>query len=47
VERRLDLLKSQIMSEWRALNCCYELVIEPEIFWRLGGPAERRKGGDE
>ena len=45
VEQRLDLLKAQIMSEWQALNCCYELVIEPEIFWRLGGPPERRKGG--
>ena len=45
VKRRLDLLKAQIMSEWQALNCCYELVIEPEIFWRLGGPPERRKGG--
>ena len=45
VEQRLDLLKSQIMTEWQALNCCYELVIEPEIFWRLGGPPEQRKGG--
>ena len=47
VEQRLDLLKEQIMSEWQALNCCYELVIEPEIFWRLGGPPKRRKGGSE
>jgi hypothetical protein len=47
VEQRLELLKSQIMSEWQALNCCYELVIEPEIFWRLGGPPERRKGGSK
>ena len=45
VERRLELLKSQIMSEWQALNCCYELVVEPEIFWRLGGPPARRQGG--
>ena len=46
-ERRLELLKAQIMSEWQDLNCCYELVIEPEIFWRLGGPPERRKGGSK
>jgi uncharacterized repeat protein (TIGR01451 family) len=44
VEKRLELLKSQIMTEWQELNCCYELVIEPEIFWRLGGSPERRKG---
>ncbi|RLA26052.1 MAG: hypothetical protein DRR11_20280, partial [Gammaproteobacteria bacterium] len=47
VEQRLDLLKKQIMSEWQELNCCYELVVEPEIFWRLGGPPERRKGGSK
>jgi uncharacterized repeat protein (TIGR01451 family) len=38
VERRLELMKQQIMTAWQALNCCYELVIEPEIYWRLGGP---------
>jgi uncharacterized repeat protein (TIGR01451 family) len=44
VERRLDSLKDQIMTAWKDLNCCYELVIEPEIFWRLGGPPVIRKG---
>ena len=38
VERRLSALKEQIMTSWSDLNCCYELVIEPEIYWRLGGP---------
>jgi len=32
------LLKGQIMGAWEELNCCYELVVEPEVFWRLGGP---------
>jgi hypothetical protein len=41
VEHRLDALKDQIMTSWEDLNCCYELVIEPEIFWRLGAPADR------
>ena len=38
VNRRLDSLKNDIGAAWEELNCCYELVIEPEIFWRLGGP---------
>jgi hypothetical protein len=44
VDRRLDSLKDQIMTAWQELNCCYELVIEPEIFWRLGGPPRKPKG---
>jgi hypothetical protein len=44
VERRLDSLKKQIMTAWQDLNCCYELVIEPEIYWRLGAPPDKRKG---
>ncbi len=43
VERRLDALKNQIMTAWQDLNCCYELVIEPEIFWRLGAPLDKGK----
>ena len=38
VEQRLDAMKKQIMAAWQDLNCCYELVIEPEIYWRLGAP---------
>jgi len=41
VERRLDVMKDQIKARWEELGCCYELVIEPEIFWRLGAPAEK------
>ena len=44
VDRRLESLKDQIMTAWQELNCCYELVIEPEIFWRLGGPPHKPKG---
>jgi uncharacterized repeat protein (TIGR01451 family) len=44
VERRLDALKQQIMTAWEDLNCCYELVIEPEIFWRLGTPPDKPRG---
>jgi hypothetical protein len=44
VERRLEAIKQRIMKEWQALNCCYELVIEPEIYWRLGEPADRGRG---
>jgi uncharacterized repeat protein (TIGR01451 family) len=43
VERRLDALKNQIMTAWQDLNCCYELIIEPEIFWRLGAPPNKPK----
>ena len=46
VERRLDAMKEQIMAAWQDLSCCYELVIEPEIHWRLGAPPDNpRKVG--
>jgi uncharacterized repeat protein (TIGR01451 family) len=41
VNDRLELLKNQIMVAWEELDCCYKLVIEPEVFWRLGGPAAK------
>jgi uncharacterized repeat protein (TIGR01451 family) len=40
VQRRLDVVQEKIMHAWQELNCCYELVIEPEIYWRLGAPPE-------
>ena len=43
VEQRLDSVKAQIMNAWQELNCCYELVIEPEVYWRLGAPRDRAK----
>jgi len=38
VERRMEAVRSQIAQAWQAMNCCYELAIEPEVFWRRGGP---------
>ena len=29
-------IKNDVMVAWQELNSCYELVIEPEVFWRLG-----------
>ncbi len=41
VERRLKAVKQQVLDAWKALNCCYQLTIEPETFWRLGGPPQQ------
>jgi hypothetical protein len=51
VEQRIDALRSQIEAAWKTTDdcCAYELVIEPEVFWRRGGPPaarERRRGED-
>ena len=46
VNRRLEMLKRRISEEWQASDASYELVIEPEIFWRRGGPVDTRKGTD-
>lgn len=46
VERRLNALKKTISTRWQELNCCYDLVIEPDIHWRLGAPPEKRQGGE-
>ncbi len=43
VDRRLEKLKNDIVLAWQDLNCCYELVVEPEVFWRLGGPSDNSK----
>ncbi len=47
VNRRLDALKREIMTAWEGMDCCYELVIEPEIFWRLGAPPEQAREADK
>ena len=46
VERRLESIKEQIITGWAELNCCYELVIEPEVYWRLGAPPDRPRGAN-
>ncbi len=43
VDKRLATLKEEIMTRWQGLACCYELAIEPEVFWRLGGPPDVSK----
>jgi uncharacterized repeat protein (TIGR01451 family) len=47
VERRMNSIKEQIMAAWLELNCCYELVIEPEVYWRLGGPPDTARRADK
>jgi uncharacterized repeat protein (TIGR01451 family) len=37
VDRRMEALKSRIAEAWEA-RARYPLTIEPEVFWRLGGP---------
>jgi uncharacterized repeat protein (TIGR01451 family)/fimbrial isopeptide formation D2 family protein len=41
VERRVQALKERITHSWETLNPGYRLAIEPEVFWRLGGPPEK------
>ncbi|MFZ8983685.1 MAG: hypothetical protein ACO213_05315 [Steroidobacteraceae bacterium] len=41
VDQRMKVIKATIEETWEALDCCYRLTIEPEVFWRLGGPVNR------
>ena len=41
VDRRVESIKQQITEAWNAMNCCYRLTIEREVFWRLGGPPKQ------
>jgi uncharacterized repeat protein (TIGR01451 family) len=40
VDDRVEALERAIRARWAADGCCYELEIESEIFWRLGGPPD-------
>ena len=40
VAQRVEVLKTDIAAAWAELNCCYELVIETEVFWRRGAPVK-------
>jgi uncharacterized repeat protein (TIGR01451 family) len=48
VNRRLEAVDHAITDAWRAMNCCYELTIEREVFWLRGSPpkepVERLRG---
>jgi hypothetical protein len=41
VDDRLEAVKAEISEAWGELNESYRLTIEPEVFWRRGGPLER------
>ena len=41
VDERLAAIKEQVMEAWEALDCCYRLTVEPEVFWRRGGPPDQ------
>jgi hypothetical protein len=30
-----------VSREWEALECCYKLTIETEVYWRRGAPPKR------
>jgi hypothetical protein len=45
VKMRLDAIKHEVAERWAALNCCYRLTIETEVYWRRGGPPERSTTG--
>ena len=47
VDRRVKALQAQIATAWEEINCCYELVIEPEVYWRRGGPVKQSRGGEQ
>lgn len=38
VEDRLQIIKEQLEKRWQDINCCYQLLIETEVFWRKGSP---------
>jgi hypothetical protein len=55
VEQRMDMMKQHITQSWKGLqkspecsagtaNHCYPLTIEPEVFWRRGGPPNELGG---
>jgi uncharacterized repeat protein (TIGR01451 family) len=47
-DRRLESVDHTISDAWHAMNCCYELTIEREVFWLRGSPpkepVERLRG---
>ena len=43
VEARLKAMKQEIEGLWAQQSGAYELVIETEVFWRLGAPPSRSK----
>ena len=46
VNDRLEAMKTRIIDAWLAMDAGYELVVESEVHWRLGGPVKNAQGGD-
>ncbi|MEN8181383.1 MAG: hypothetical protein ABFS46_02485 [Myxococcota bacterium] len=40
VDQRLAAVKKEIAEAWQALDCCYRLTIEPDVFWLRGSPPD-------
>jgi large repetitive protein len=45
VQRRLQAVKQQILDAWKAADSSYALEVEPEVFWRRGGPPKAARAG--
>jgi uncharacterized repeat protein (TIGR01451 family)/fimbrial isopeptide formation D2 family protein len=41
VKSRVKAMTRMISNAWRERDCCYRLVIEHEVFWRMGKPPEK------
>jgi hypothetical protein len=39
VDKRLRVVKKEIVDRWRALDGGYRLELENDVFWRLDEPA--------
>ena len=40
VDDRIEAMETEIEARWETEGCCYNLKIESEVFWRLGGPPD-------
>ena len=47
VKRRLAWVRKVIENSWKDMNCCYELVVETEVFWRDGAPPGEARAARE
>ena len=45
VAARLEAIEREVRERWNTQGCCYELAIEPQVFWRLGKPPEQPARG--
>ena len=41
VRQRVAAMKKLLVTEWEAIDCCYQLTVETEVFWRRGTPPSR------